>query len=626
MLQTIVPESSSISALRAKVEFFNGSTSVLTCTCDGALQDFSLYREGDTSKFFGFGVSHKATISLIDINRDLPAIEKGYRLEISLGNGTIFDEPFPSLYVAEITREEKSNDITCTVVDVIQAASSISVSDLNLTAPYTLADVANRCATLLGLTIGNLDDAFNLSFPEGANFSGDENLRDILNAIAEVTQTIYYINNENKLIFKRLDKSGDPVLIITKENYFELTTQTTRTLSNIYHTTELGDNLYTGDDSGTDQYIRENPFWTNRTDLGSLLDAAISRVAGTSITQFDCEWDGNYLLEIGDKIGLVIENNEIVHSYVLDDVIEFKGYLNQMTAWEFTQDDNDTAANPNTIGEKINQTFARVDKINKEINLLAQATTENSSEIASLKLTTDDIVLRVEAVENQEFDLDISDDENFIALSKRVGALEISDTEIKASVSNVETTLSKDIDDSISELESALKDEIQAGDNALNEEIISTKERVSSLELSDIGINAKVSAIETNTSNKVDFLSNEIESLTNEVNLKISSEDVSIAISESLSNGVDKVVTSTKKYTFDDEGLEISSSDSEISTTITENGMAIKKSEQEVLVANNEGVKAEDLHATTYLIIGENSRLEDWQNKYTACFWIGGNN
>ena len=40
-------------------------------------------------------------------------------------------------------------------------------------------------------------------------------------------------------------------------------------------------------------------------------------------------------------------------------------------------------------------------------------------------------------------------------------------------------------------------------------------------------------------------------------------------------------------------------------------------------MADNLGVKAEDLHATTYLIIGNNSRLEDYNTNRTGCFWIG---
>ena len=61
-----------------------------------------------------------------------------------------------------------------------------------------------------------------------------------------------------------------------------------------------------------------------------------------------------------------------------------------------------------------------------------------------------------------------------------------------------------------------------------------------------------------------------------------------------------------------------------MSTTITEDGMTVYKDEEAVLIADNEGVRAEDLHATTYLIIGTNSRFENYGDNRTGCFWIGG--
>jgi hypothetical protein len=105
--------------------------------------------------------------------------------------------------------------------------------------------------------------------------------------------------------------------------------------------------------------------------------------------------------------------------------------------------------------------------------------------------------------------------------------------------------------------------------------------------------------------------------------MKVSSQDVTIAIQSELSNGVDKVKTTVKQYTFDDEGLTIASSENAISTQITEDGMTISDNYTEVLTAKSEGVKAKNLHATTYLIIGNNSRFQDYGNR-TGCFWIGG--
>ena len=102
----------------------------------------------------------------------------------------------------------------------------------------------------------------------------------------------------------------------------------------------------------------------------------------------------------------------------------------------------------------------------------------------------------------------------------------------------------------------------------------------------------------------------------------MTSEQIAIAISTELAKGVDKVTTSTG-FTFNNEGLTISKSDSEMSTNIDEDGMSIFKGSEEVLTADNTGVNAKNLHATTYLIIGKNSRFEDYNSNRTGCFWIG---
>ena len=102
----------------------------------------------------------------------------------------------------------------------------------------------------------------------------------------------------------------------------------------------------------------------------------------------------------------------------------------------------------------------------------------------------------------------------------------------------------------------------------------------------------------------------------------MTAEQVQLSIENSIS-GIDGIETSTG-YTFDKDGLHISKSDSEISTTITEDGMTVYEGSKALLTANNEGVAATDLHAKTYLIIGTNSRFENYGSSRTACFWIGG--
>lgn len=114
---------------------------------------------------------------------------------------------------------------------------------------------------------------------------------------------------------------------------------------------------------------------------------------------------------------------------------------------------------------------------------------------------------------------------------------------------------------------------------------------------------------------------------------------------ENIKNGTDAVgaverTDATRKFLFNSDGLTVSklkNGESEtFKTIITEDGMVISENilndsnEQkweDVLTANNQGVFAKNLTATTYLIIGERSCFEDFNinnKKYTGCFWIGG--
>lgn len=134
-------------------------------------------------------------------------------------------------------------------------------------------------------------------------------------------------------------------------------------------------------------------------------------------------------------------------------------------------------------------------------------------------------------------------------------------------------------------------------------------------------INALLTSQEQANREMQENIDSEIDSIKKQLEVTMSSEQVRIEIEKEISKGTDKVVTSTG-VTVDENGLSIDRSDSEMSTNISHDGMKIYRSGEEVLSATNKGVDATNLHATTYLIIGNNSRLEDW-NGYTACFWIG---
>ena len=153
-----------------------------------------------------------------------------------------------------------------------------------------------------------------------------------------------------------------------------------------------------------------------------------------------------------------------------------------------------------------------------------------------------------------------------------------------------------------------------------------TSEAVAALQLNTDSINASVTNIEQTTTNALENMTEQVSTLKTQVEATMSAEDVKLTIKEEMASGANKVVTETG-FTFDDNGLTVSKNNSEMETTITEDGMKVYKNDEEVLVANNVGVEAKNLSASTYLIIGKYSRFEDYTNvngrARTGCFWIG---
>ena len=477
-------------------------------THDRTLQSIEIERQGEKGKFFGFGIPQKATIKLTsgEIINDKKYF---FKLLFDINENNDINN-FPDFYIADSSKDENTGVITVTAEDLLFAAGRNYVSELGLTA-YTIREFAEACADFYSLTldIKGMEDqsSFDLDYPEGANFEGTETIRSALNAIAEVTQTIYYISGK-KLIFKRLNSSSAADLTIEKQHYFTLTSGQPHMLGAVCHATQLGDNIISPSIGGETQYVRDNPFWELREDVPTLVESAAAAMSGLTIVPFECSWRGNFLLEPGDKISLTAKDNTTFISYVLNDTISYTGGYSQKTDWEYTKEE-ETASNPSTLGDVIKQTYAKVDKINKEVTIVASEIDDSKTELAQLQITTSGI-------------------NNTVA------------EEIEGIKKQGETYLTKD-----------------------------------------------------------------------EFNVRLQEEGVG-----------------GQNFKFNREGLRFTdinpNSNKEVETLINNEGMQVFADGEEKLSASDEGVNAVDLRASTYLIIGKNSRFEDYNGNRTGCFWIGG--
>ena len=669
----------SVRVVKAKAELYNSAGTLLaTYTQDDRVKNIDIQRVGAEGKFFGFGISHKASIKLIDVSRELKITTNNYfkvYMGVQTSSTKVEYHEYPKLFVTEVNRDENTNELSITAYDLLHKATQHTVSELNMAAPYTLGEYADAVASFLdgvergttgnvinitgegsntamnsckigavdvaaqtvtfngtcnptwagtGYDLSEIPETFKLTmgsttlepgtyelkinfisggytgklavgvkagstysttdknvvtftvssntsltdlyfsvfgestydnlvvqadlrkqsdeqaltdieaaaieYENGANFEGTESLQDALVAVAEATQTIYSVGADDVIYFIRLDKDGDPVLTITREQYITMDNSDNRRLQTIISATELGDNVSASTTLiGSTQYVRNNPFWELREDIDTIVEQAIAAIGDISICQFDCSWRGDVALEPGDKIALTTKDGKTITSYLLNDTISYDGSLQEKTQWKYKEEEQE-ASNPSNLGDALRQTYARVDKVNKQIDIIASDVNTNSTNIAAIQLNTDSIA-------------------------------------------------------------------------------------------------ATVSRVEQSTNDAVSSMNQDINTLTKKVEATISAEDIQLQIKSELSNGVDKVTTSTG-FTFDESGLTVSKTGSEMTTNIDEDGMSVYRDNEEVLTADNQGVTAYNLKAKTYLIVGENSRFEDFTSTTgearTGCFWIGG--
>jgi hypothetical protein len=109
------------------------------------------------------------------------------------------------------------------------------------------------------------------------------------------------------------------------------------------------------------------------------------------------------------------------------------------------------------------------------------------------------------------------------------------------------------------------------------------------------------------------------------ITIKTKSGDLEVTIQELVANGVSKVVTSTG-YTFKEDGLRIKKAGEEMENKLDHTGMYVTRSGEIMLQANNKGVIATDVTVRNYLIVGDHSRIENYNDgkdsNRTAIFYL----
>ncbi len=153
----------------------------------------------------------------------------------------------------------------------------------------------------------------------------------------------------------------------------------------------------------------------------------------------------------------------------------------------------------------------------------------------------------------------------------------------------------------------------------IKDDVLSTENKITLVE-NDLKQNyltgEEVKNITNDNSNSIEILKRQFASLETTAN------EVSIRVGSILSDGVTKVKTATG-FTFDENGLDISKDGEEMHNFIDNKGVYVKRDDVEVLGADSDGVRGENVWAKKYLKIGNNSRFEDYNTNRTGVFYVG---
>lgn len=488
------------------------------------LSKVTIENSAPAGKFFGYAISKKMTAELLE--KQLPAGAAGIRLAsfIKGYEDTTLVNTLP-LNIETIEYSETGKKITVTAYDIIHKAESILLKDIApITFPITLEQYAEKIVVALAGNKNYFEADFEGVNPTitAANFDGSENLRTVLAAIAEATGTICYSTGGNYIKFRALDNAINDLL--DPSCYFEFKTQDSVTLTQIVSATDLGDNYSSGEE-GRSQVLWNNPFLTLRNDIPDLLNAIAARVVGLTFVPYSLKSRGIPAYEPGDRLGIVNIDGVTKPVYFTGETLTFNGGFVSTSEWVDAQEEN-PEANPTNISDVFKNTFARVNKISGEIQLVSSAQDELTKQMAEVLITTEGVT---------------------------------------QTVSNLQTVT-----------------------NQLGDELATVKDSVEA---------------------------------------SVSADEVSIIVNKEIQqNQIDSVTTSTG-YVFDEVGLTISKSGSEMATQITEDGMAVLRGDREMLTADSSGVVATNLYASTYLFVGGHSRFENFTassgKTRTGCYWLG---
>jgi hypothetical protein len=236
-------------------------------------------------------------------------------------------------------------------------------------------------------------------------------------------------------------------------------------------------------------------------------------------------------------------------------------------------------------------------------------------------LDTDDVTYYNVIVSQIEFDYNGGLDEKLISVGETntQNIYEAKKIETKKDITEMNIKLGE-ISTTVSETKS-ITDANTTGLNGLTDRVATAESTAKQTAEEITSTMTKTYQTKSDAKNDVDTLNTTISEV------KRTADDANLSFKSIVDNGVTKVITETG-FKFDATGMDIRKTGEEFNVftgfdTELGAGFFIRRNEDEVFSATAQGVETENLKVNKYLIVGANSRFEDYGTGRTGCFYIG---
>ena len=518
----------------------------------------------DEGNIFGTAIARSLDFE-IDSNIDLEKKEFKYLTGIKTSVGIEWID-LGTFIIQDIEPNETTGITKVNAMDYMLKSNIAYKSELDYSSGnITILQVLQEACQQAGLTLATTDFANNTFIVDSNQFDENTLIRQVIQAVAQISGTFAKIRNDDKLYLITPKKSGLTVKQVHKMLVKDLNmlpvnklvgiSEDARIKMNDYselickrntHPINLvslgmsdveGENVVLRDEESIEEdgenslIINDNPFAYTEAKRQQLITALFDTVKGFEYTSFEITGQSKPFIETGDEILVVDKDKTFLSSFLFRfNYKSPKGLESEMSAPSLTKAtvEYQNVASAEQIAKR---TELRVDKQEQTITGIIEQQTETGNKLTKVEQDIDGITETISSVETKVETAENKAENAQNTANDAVSQITTTNeklTQVKENVDGIIQTVSS-VETQVGKIEETANNANQKADSAVSQ-IEVTNENVTKIEQNVNGITDSVTAIETNL--------NENYSTTEQMNSAIEQKAGSItsSVSESIEN------------------------------------------------------------------------------------------